>query len=130
MASLENRDIFQSYISKVFINLNTANDDVVRITSKKLSPSGDIFELDLRTISPSLIQTKRSIEELQPEVSDTFPFKIVTPLDDDGAVIILSPTLETEVTASQHYYVPVYFERYNLDILRNIDKEFTELESV
>lgn len=128
MADIENRDIFQSYISKVFINTNTTNDDVVRITTKKFSPAGDIYELDLRVISPNIIQTEKNINELKPEISNVFPFKIVPPLDPDGSVIILSPTVETEVTASQNYYVPIYFERYDINILRQLDKEFVEFD--
>jgi hypothetical protein len=127
MADLENRDIFQSYISKVFVNVNTTNDDVVKITTKKFSPSGDIYELDTRAISPSVIQTEKSLEELEPEVSDVYPFKVVPPQERDGSVIIYSPTNDTEVTASQNYYVPTYFERYNIEVIRELDKEFTEL---
>jgi hypothetical protein len=127
MADLETRDIFQSYISKVFINVNTDNDDVVKITTQKFSPTGDVYELDRRVISPSLIETEKSLEDLKPEVSNVFPFKVVTPKDTDGSVVILSPTTETEVTASQNYYTPIYFERYNLDVLRQIDKDFNEL---
>jgi len=130
MADLETRDIFQSYISKVFINVNTGNDDVVKITTQKFSRDGDVFELDRRVISPSLIETEKSLEELKPEVSNVFPFKVVTPKDSDGSVVILSPTTETEVTASQNYYTPIYFERYNLDVLRQLDKDFTELSAI
>jgi hypothetical protein len=129
MAELSNREIFQSYISKVFISVNTSNNDVIKISSQKFSPAGDVYELDRRVISPNIIQTEKSLDELKPEISNTFPFKVVPPIDADGSVVILSPTAETEVTASQNYYVPVYFERYNLDILREIDKEFTELEA-
>jgi len=127
MADLETRDIFQSYISKVFINVNTGNDDVVKISTKKFSPTGDIYELDIRAVSPNIIQTEKSLEELKPEVSTVYPFKVVPPTEQDGTIIIYSPTLETEVTASQNYYVPVYFERYNIEVIRELDKEFTEL---
>jgi hypothetical protein len=130
MADLGTRDIFQSYISKVFINVNTGNDDVVKITTQKFSPDGDVFELDRRALSPSIIETEKSLEELAPEISSVFPFKVVTPVDSDGSVVILSPTTETEVTASQNYYMPIYFERYNLDVLRQIDKDFNELSAV
>jgi hypothetical protein len=48
-------------------------------------------------------------------------------VDYDGATIIISPSINTAPTASQGYYVPIYFERYNLDVVNNIDKQFTEL---
>jgi DNA topoisomerase VI subunit B len=129
MADLETRDIFQSYISKVFINVNTNNDDVVKITTQKFSPAGDVYELDRRVISPSLIETEKSLEELKPEVSNVYPFAVVPPKDPDGSVVILSPTIQTNPTASQNYYVPIYFERYDLEILRQLDKEFSELST-
>jgi hypothetical protein len=128
MADLS-RNILRTYVSKVFINSNTRNDDVVQITTQKFSPEGDVYELDRRTISPSMLQTEASLEELEPEVSNTFPFKIVPPEDVDGSVILLSPTADTEVTASQNYYVPIYFERYNLEVLRQVDKDFNELST-
>jgi hypothetical protein len=127
MADLESRYIFQSYISKIFIKVNTTNDDIIKINSRKLSPEGDVYELDLRTISPKLIPTEKDIEELQPEVSDTFPFKVLVTEDENGRSVLYSPTIENEVTASQNYYVPVYFERYDLDVLREINKDFEEL---
>jgi hypothetical protein len=127
MADLERRTIFGGYISKIYVNLQTTNDDVVVVETKKLSSNGDIFELDRRVISPNVIQTAKSLDELQPEISDTFPFKIVPPTDQTGKMLLSVPSLENEVTASQNYYTPIYFERYNLDILREIDKEFLEL---
>jgi hypothetical protein len=39
----------------------------------------------------------------------------------------LSPNIDTPVTASQNYYVPIYTERYNQEVLRFIDTTFTEL---
>jgi len=119
--------IFQSYISKVFIQTNTDNDDVVTISTQFLSPEGDVFTLDRRTLSPNIIKTTGSLEELKPEVSDIYPFKISTPILQDGSTEILSQTINTPVTASQNYYVPIYFERYTPEVLRRIDNEFTEL---
>lgn len=119
--------IFQSYISKVFIQTNTDNDDVVTISTQFLSPEGDVFTLDRRTLSPNIIKTTGSLEELKPEVSNIYPFKISTPILQDGSTEILSQTINTPVTASQNYYVPIYFERYTPEVLRRIDNEFTEL---
>lgn len=127
MADLERRTIFGGYISKIYVNLQTTNDDVIVVKTKKLSSNGDIFELDRRVISPNVIQTVKSLDELQPEISDTFPFKIVPPIDETGKMLLGVPSLDNEVTASQNYYTPVYFERYNLDVLREIDKDFLEL---
>lgn len=118
-----------TYISKVLVDLNRNNEDIVTVRTKYFSLQGDIYELDRRTISPVLIQTTQSLQELRPELSDTYPFKIVTPIDYDGSTIILSAGVETAPTASQGYYVPIYFERYNQEVLRNIDTTFTELSS-
>jgi hypothetical protein len=117
----------QTYISKVIIGQNTNNDDVIQISTDFLSANGDVFTLDTRAISPSVIQTTSSISELEPEVSVVYPFKIVTPLDIDGSTIILSPSAQSQVTASQNYYTPLYFERYRKDVLEIIDRQFKEL---
>ena len=121
------KTILDSYISKVLIDLKKKNDDVITVSTKYFSPDGDVYELDTRTISPLLVQTTQSLQELKPEISDVYPYKIVTPIDFDGATLLLSPSIDTQPTASQGYYAPVYFERYDQDILVNIDKRFTEL---
>jgi len=128
MADRDSQNILRGYISKVFIDTKTSNDDVITVTTKKFSPTEEIFELDRRVISPSVLQTEKNLEELEPEVSDVYPFAVVPPEDPNGKTILYSPTIENEVTASQNYYVPVYFERYDLDILREINREFEELE--
>jgi len=120
-------DILQSYIPKFFVNLKRDNEDVITVSTQYFSPEGDVYELDKRTISPSVIQTTQSLAELNPEVSNVYPFKIVPPKDVDGSTIILSPSIETFPTASQNYYIPVYFERYNQQVVTLIDKEFREL---
>ena len=119
--------IFNSYIPKFLVDLNKNNEDIITVTTKYFSPEGDIYELDTRTLSPNLIQTTQSLQELQPEISTVYPFKIVTPLDFDGSTILQSPSMTTQPTASQGYYAPIYFERYNADVIRNIDTRFTEL---
>ena len=43
------------------------------------------------------------------------------PLDFDGSTILQGPSMTTEPTASQGYYAPIYFERYNADVIKNID---------
>lgn len=121
-------NILQTYISKIFVNQNTNNNDVTKITTEFLSPEGDVFTLETRAISPIVIQTTSSVNELQPEVSDSYPFKIVTPTDLDGSTILLSPNAQTIVTASQNYYSPIYFERYRKDVLDLIDRQFNELQ--
>ena len=120
-------NILNSYISKFLVNLNRDNEDVITVSTNYLSREGDVYVLDTRTVSPSLVQTTQSLQELQPEVSDTFPFKIVTPIDIDGSTILLSPTPDTNPTASQGYYVPIYFDRYRPEFMENIDKTFREL---
>ena len=120
-------DIFRSYISKVYVQSVAENDDVIVVSTKYLSPEGDYFTLDRRAIDPTLLLTTSSLDELRPEVSDVYPFKIVPPVLEDGTTSLVSRTLISPVTASQNYYVPIYFERLEADIIRNITKEFTEL---
>jgi hypothetical protein len=120
-------NILDSYIPKFIVDLNRNNDDIITVRTNYLSPEGDVYELDTRTISPVLIQTTQSLQELQPEISTVYPFKIVTPLDPDGSTVLLSPTINSLPTASQGYYVPIYFERYQPEFLENIDRSFTEL---
>jgi hypothetical protein len=120
-------NILDSYIPKFLIDLNRNNEDIITVTTQYLSPNGDVYELDTRAISPVMIQTTQSLQELQPEVSDVYPFKIVTPVDIDGSTLLLSPTPQTNPTASQGYYAPIYFERYKQDFLNNISKDFIEL---
>lgn len=120
-------NISRSYLSKIFVQQKKSNDDVITITTQYFSPEGDIYELDQSLISPSLVQTTQSLNELEPEISNEYPYKIVTPIDIDGATIILSPSINTFPTASQNYYVPIYFERYKPEILRAINKNFLEL---
>lgn len=120
-------NIFNSYIPKFLVNTSNTNDDIITVTTKYFSPSEDVYELDTRVIVPILIQTTQSLQELQPEISNVYPFKIVTPLDFDGATILQSPGANTVPTASQGYYAPIYFERYNADVIRNIETTFTEL---
>jgi hypothetical protein len=124
---MADNNIFQSYISKVFVETQTQNSDVITIETNFLSPEGDTFTLERRVLEPTLLKTTSSINELKPEVSDVYPYKIVTPTLNDGTTLLVSPSIDTPVTASQNYYVPIYFERYSPDILRRIDREFTEL---
>lgn len=119
---------FSSYIPKVYVESHRNNDDIITVETEYLSPEGDVYVLDKRTVSPLMLPTTQSIEELKPEVSDVYPYKIATPLDDDGATILLSPSIKYPVTASQNYYVPVYFELYKKNVLEAIDRRFTELD--
>lgn len=74
-----------------------------------------------------MIQTTQSLQELQPEISNVYPYKIVPPTDIDGSTVILSPTIDTNPTASQNYYTPIYFERYDPTIIKLLNTQFTEL---
>jgi len=120
-------NILNSYIPKFLVDLKKNNEDIITVTTQYFSTAGDVYELDTRTVSPNLIQTTQSLQELQPETSDVYPFKIVTPLDFDGSTLLISPSVNAHPTASQGYYAPIYFERYNMDVVRNIDTAFTEL---
>jgi hypothetical protein len=123
-------NIFTNYISKFIVELNRDNDDITFVSTSYFDTNGDVYVLDKRTVNPAIIQTTQSLQELQPEVSETFPFKVVVPLDPDGVNVLQVPTVETVPTASQHYYAPIYFERYNPDVINRIEKSFVELTSV
>lgn len=120
-------NILDSYIPKFLVELNRNNDDIITVTTEYLSPEGDIYELDKRSVNPILVQTTQSLQELRPEISNIYPFKIVTPIDVDGSTVIISSTPQTFPTASQGYYVPIYFERYQTNFVENVNREFTEL---
>jgi len=122
-------NIFNTYIPKFIVDIKRDNNDVLFVSSSAFSAEGDVYTLDVRTVSPNVIQTTQSLNELKPEVSDVYPYKIVTPIDYDGSTILLVPSVENEPTASQHYYAPIYFERYNKTVLNNIDRQFLELTS-
>lgn len=120
-------NIFDTYIPKFIVNLNRENEDIITVQTRYFSEEGDVFILDTRTVSPSVLQTVQSINELEPEVSTTYPFKVVTPVQEDGSTLIYTPSVNTEPTASQNYYAPIYFERINSQVIYNLEKEFTEL---
>lgn len=122
-------NILQSYISKFLVDINRNNDDIIKVETEYFSPEGDVYVLDRRTVSPSVLQTTQSLSELQPEVSTVYPFKIVVPRDNDGAAVVLVPGTKTFPTASQNYYAPAYFERYERLVVDLIDTQFTELQS-
>jgi hypothetical protein len=121
-------DLFTRYVSNILVNTRYANDDVVKVETNYLSPEGDVYVLDKRVISPSVLTTTSSLEQLQPEVSTIYPYKVTVPTDpNDGASIIFSPDVGIPVTASQNYYAPVYTERYNPTVIAQLDKRFLEL---
>lgn len=122
------RDIFNSYLPKFLVELKRQNEDVDMVTTRYLV-SGSItsYELDTRVIAPVLVNTTESLAELRPDISNVYPFKIVTPIDTDGSTIILTPSIETTPTASQGYYAPIYFERYDHTVIKAIDTSFKEL---
>jgi hypothetical protein len=120
-------DILNSYIQTFIVYLLRENDDVITVSTRYLSPNNDTYELDKRTISPVMIQTTQSIQELRPEISTVYPFRAPVELDYDNSAILLSPSVSAIPTASQDYYVPIYFERYKTDVVSLLDKDFVEL---
>lgn len=121
-------NILDTYIPKFLVTLkNKENNDLIFVSSSNFSANGDVYVLDTRTVSPNVIATEQSLNDLQPDVSDVYPFKIVTPIDTDGSTIVYTPTLENPPTASQHYYAPLYFERYKAGVVNAINRQFTEL---
>lgn len=124
---MSNSNILNSYIPKFLVDLKRNNDDILKVSTRYLSADGYQYELVEETVSPVLVQTTQSLQELQPEISNVFPFKTVTSVQPDGSTLILTPSVDTVPTASQGYYVPIYFERYSQTVIQNIDKVFTEL---
>lgn len=120
-------NIFDTYLPKFLVNLKRDNEDVLYVSSSKFSPEGDVYTLDVRTVSPNVLQTEQTINELKPDVSDVYPFKIVLPIDVDSSNVLQIPSINSTPTASQYYYVPVYFERYTPETYDTIDKKFREL---
>jgi len=123
-------NLFTNYIPKFIVELNRSNEDITFVSTSYFDANGDVYILDKRAVNPTIIQTTQSLQELQPEVSEVYPFKIVVPLDPDNVNVLRIPTAESTPTASQHYYAPIYFERYNPEVLTRIEKSFTELTSV
>lgn len=118
--------IFDTYVPKFLVNLTRDNEDIRYVSSSTFSADGDVYELDVRVVSPNVLQTEKSINELRPNVSDTYPFKIVLPLEKDSSNVLQISSLNTFPTASQYYYVPMYFERFTVSTHRTVDKQFTE----
>lgn len=116
-----------TYISNVLISLLKENDEVITVTTENLSPNGDVFTLDNRVLTVNPLISTSSLNELQPEVSDVFPYKAVTPKLPNGHTLILSPSTQVFPTASQNYYMVTKFQRYNPDVIRSINREFEEL---
>ena len=123
-------DILRSYIPKFIVDINRNNDNIIKVSTQYFSPSGDVYTLDRRAVAPSVVQTEQDIQDLRPEVSTVYPFKIITPLDYDGSSIVLSPSATTIPTASQNYYAPVWFERYDPVVLNSLDVSFKELSVI
>jgi hypothetical protein len=122
-------DVLNTYIPQFLVDRKKDNNDIVTVTSQYLL-GGNIFELDSRVISPNIVQTDESLSELKPEISFVYPYKIVLPTDEDGASVLLSRNVNTPVTASQNYYIPLYFERYDTNIIRALNKDFEEFPPV
>jgi hypothetical protein len=121
-------NIFETYIPKFLVTLkNKENDDLIFVSSSNFSTNGDVYILDKRVILPNVIETEESLNNIQPDVSDVYPFKVVLPLDADESSILYTPTIENPPTASQYYYTPLYFERYRPSIVNAINRDFTEL---
>ena len=120
-------DILNSYIPKFLVEISRNNPDIITVQTNYLSPEGDEYVLDKRSVSPILLQTTQSLNELKPEISNTFPFISPVKLDYDNSTVLLSPTTTSVPTSSQDYYAPIYFERYKQDVVSAIDTAFVEL---
>jgi hypothetical protein len=119
--------LFDTFIPKKIVDSKKQNRDVVEVEYKQLDDNNLTYAIYQREISPSVLHSEDDLFELKPEVSQIYPFKIVTPVNDEGMTEILTPGITSHPTASQNYYIPVYIEYYDHNVLRLIDREFTEL---
>lgn len=77
-------------------------------------------------ITPDLKKLTDKDKSLQLDISQNYPFKIVTLVTEDSSSLIYSPSLQTSPTASQSYYVPLYAERYVSGFILALTREFSE----
>jgi hypothetical protein len=124
---MDSKYILRNSLNKVIISSDVANSDMIKVSTSVLSSNGDVYEVDTRLLTPSLVQTSREVAELNPEVSTSYPYKVIVDRDSSGVVQLYVPDIDIPVTASQNYYVPLYYERYSVPILRVLDRQFTEL---
>jgi hypothetical protein len=117
----------QSFVPKVLVSSRFNNKDIVNIETTELDENNFEYKIYERVLQPSAIVTENNLIELQPEISEVYPFKIVPPVTETGVTRLLSPSITTAPTASQNYYLPLYEERYNHDVLRLLVRDFVEL---
>lgn len=118
-----------TYISKVYISSLKESEQVITVTTQNLSPAGDVINLNTKLLVINPLISTSSLEVLQPEVSDVFPYKVVTPYLPNGHKLILSPSVKVFPTASQNYYMATKFERYNPVVARSLNRQFEQLQS-
>ena len=118
-----------SYVSVVYADAKKDNPGKILVTTEYLSPEGDTFELVSEAIPQNAILDSVYQETLRPETSSVYPYKVVVGRTQNGSAVIYAPNIETFVTASQNYYTPMKFERYEPSVIRSLDKTFLELEA-
>lgn len=130
----ENR-IIRNNISNVFVKSRTSLEQNVVINTSFFTQAGDTFTLDRRSLrlyeteSLGELTTVSNLDETAE--SNDYPYKnrIRRTVDSASLVFIRSNgELGSFPTSSQYYYTPIVYERYDPNILRNIDKTFYELE--
>jgi hypothetical protein len=120
-------NLSKTFVPTKIVDSKKQNEDIVNVEYKKLDDDNFVYTIYQRELSPSILLTESDLFELKPEVSEIYPFKIVTPVSDEGVTEILAPSITSHPTASQNYYIPIYTEYYVHDVLRLIDRSFVEL---
>lgn len=122
-----------NYLSNIYVTTQTDFTENIEIYDVSFSEAGDFFTLDvdaLRRLQTQSIGNIESHSELDPDTINgeyTYPYKVKVPKLIDSSSLIYVPGVDTFPTASQYYYAPIVFDRYNPVIMRGINKNFEQL---
>jgi hypothetical protein len=120
-----------SYLSRVYVQAFGLEGN--QVSTDFFGDDTDTFELveeSLRTFQTQSLGNLDKVTTLDTDIPTvySYPFKTKVEKTLDSASLVYVQSVSTFPTASQYYYVPMVFERYQPSIMRAIDKEFTQLE--
>lgn len=119
-------DIMNVVIPKKIVTVDYTNADLKIVSSSYTAPDGTPSIRQKTVVKPDMKKLTIEDKSLHLDVSNNYPFKIVTLVTEDSASLIYSPSLQTYPTASQSYYAPLYAERFTPEFILAITREFTE----
>ena len=125
-------EIRKDYISNVYVTTQLTGSNNITV-DVYFSEDGDYFELETESLRKLQSQSIGNIEvhtELDPETINgayEYPYKTRVVRLIDSSSLVYVPSIDTFPTASQYYYAPIVFERYNPVVIRNIDTQFRQL---